>query len=57
VSAETVAVRSSEFDATDKGIGVRFTWLPSRLVGADAEVNFFPNDFHQSSFNPWMNWP
>ena len=45
VAAQFVAVRSSEFDATDKGIGVRFTWLPSRLVGADAEVNFFPNDF------------
>jgi hypothetical protein len=43
--AQFVAAHSSEFDSTDKGIGVRFTWMPSALIGADAEVNFFPTDF------------
>lgn len=45
VAAQFVAARSSEFDATDTGVGARFTWAPAALIGADAEVNFFPNDF------------
>jgi hypothetical protein len=45
VAAQFVAARSSEFDATDKGVGVRFSWLPAALIGADAEVNFFPTEF------------
>ena len=44
VAAQFVAARSSEFDATDKGLGVRFSWMPSEMIGADAEVNFFPSD-------------
>jgi len=44
VAAQFVAAHSSEFDATDKGVGVRFSWIPSALIGADAEVNFFPTD-------------
>ena len=45
IAAQFVAARSSEFDATDKGLGVRFTWRPSTTIGADAEVSVFPNDF------------
>ena len=45
VGGQIAVARSSEFDATDKGLGVRFTLMPSALIGADAEVNFFPNDF------------
>ena len=44
VAAQFVAARMGEFDATDKGVGVRFTWMPSALLGADAEVTFFPNE-------------
>lgn len=44
IAAQFVAARSAEFDATDKGVGVRLTWRPSALIGADAEVNFFPNN-------------
>jgi hypothetical protein len=44
VAAQFVAAQSSEFDATDKGLGVRFAWMASALIGADAEVNFFPTD-------------
>lgn len=43
VAAQFVAARSSEFAATDKGVGVRFTWTPAALIGVDAEVNFFPD--------------
>jgi hypothetical protein len=45
VAAQFVAARSSEFDLTDKGLGVRFTWMPFAMIGADAEVNVFPGDF------------
>ena len=44
VAAQFVAARSSEFDATDKGVGARFTWVPAAVIGIDAEVNFFPNE-------------
>lgn len=36
---------SSEFDSTDIGVGGRFSWHPTALLGADAEVDFYPDDF------------
>src|SRR5262245_60526761 len=36
---------SSEFDRSDVGIGGRFSWYPSRTIGAEAEIDFYPRDF------------
>jgi len=36
---------SSEFDSTDIGVGGRFSWHPTALLGAEAEVDFYPDDF------------
>jgi hypothetical protein len=36
---------SEEFDGTDLGAGVRFSWFPTTLVGADAEVSVYPGEF------------
>jgi hypothetical protein len=36
---------SSEFDGTDVGVGGRFSWTPTTLIGAEAEVAFYPGDF------------
>lgn len=44
VAAQFVAARSSELDTTDKGLGIRLTWMPSAAIGVDAEINFFPSD-------------
>jgi hypothetical protein len=37
-------VSSSEFDATDSGFGARVAWNPVALVGAEAEMTFYPDD-------------
>jgi hypothetical protein len=36
---------SGEFDRTDAGIGGRFAWRPTTLVGVEAEINLYPRDF------------
>jgi hypothetical protein len=43
--AHVAVVRSSEFDATDTGVGGRFSWHPTGVVGADAEMTFYPSSF------------
>lgn len=45
VAANVVVARSSEFDHTDTGVGGRFSWHPTALVGADAEMTFYPASF------------
>ena len=45
IGAHVAVARSSEFDATDVGAGGRFSWRPLDLVGADAEINFYPRTF------------
>jgi hypothetical protein len=42
---QIATVRSSEFDAAETGIGARFTWLPVRWIGTEAEIDFYPADF------------
>ncbi len=37
-------VTSSEFDSTDAGFGARFSWNPSAVIGAEAEITFYPED-------------
>jgi hypothetical protein len=43
--AQIVAAHSSEFDANDIGIGGRFAWRATDLVGAEAEMNVYPRRF------------
>jgi hypothetical protein len=44
VGAQVVGASSGEFDTTDVGIGARLAWNLSSLVGAEAEMSFFPED-------------
>jgi hypothetical protein len=46
--AQIVAVQSGEFDANDIGIGGRFSWQATDLVGAEAEMNVYPRAFPAS---------
>jgi hypothetical protein len=43
--AHVAVARSSEFDATDTGVGGWFSWHPTGLVGAEAEMTFYPSSF------------
>jgi hypothetical protein len=43
--ALVAVTRSSEFDDTDTGVGGRFSWHPTALVGAEAEMTFYPASF------------
>jgi hypothetical protein len=45
VGAHVAVTRSSEFDATDTGVGGWLAWHPSALVGAEAELTFYPASF------------
>jgi hypothetical protein len=45
VGAHIAVAHSSEFDATDTGIGGRFSWHPSALVGTEAEMTVYPASF------------
>ena len=35
----------SEFDGTDIGVGGRFTWKPSAVIGVDADLTWYPGEF------------
>lgn len=39
------SARWSEFEGADSGIGGRLTWMPSSMVGIDADVTWYPSDF------------
>src|SRR5262245_20438322 len=45
---QVVFARSSEFDRGDTGVGGRFAWHPVDLIGAEAEMTFYPGDFPSS---------
>jgi hypothetical protein len=36
---------SSQFDATDLGVGGRFSWRHGPLLGVEAELTLYPGDF------------
>lgn len=40
-----VIALSSQFDASDAGVGARVAWRPVALVGIEAEVVHYPGDF------------
>src|SRR5688572_8173598 len=35
----------SEFEGNDFGLGGRFTWKPSPLLGVEADLTWYPSDF------------
>jgi hypothetical protein len=45
IGGQVTAARSSEFDATDVGIGARLAWHPMEALGIEAEFDFYPGDF------------
>jgi hypothetical protein len=45
IGVHVTTATSSEFDATDVGIGALVSWRPGGLFGADAELTFYPSDF------------
>lgn len=45
IGANVVASHSREFDANDVGVGGRFSWRVTPLLGVEAELTVFPNDF------------
>jgi hypothetical protein len=40
----------SEFEGADVGVGGRFTWTPSSLIGVDADLTWYPSDFPPERF-------
>jgi hypothetical protein len=45
IGIHVATVASSEFDSTDVGVGGLLSWHPGGLVGAEAELTFYPSDF------------
>lgn len=43
--AQVTAARSSQFDATEVGVGGRFGWRATDTIGLEAEVDLYPSDF------------
>jgi hypothetical protein len=47
--AQIAVAHSSEFDHGDTGVGGRFAWHPTALIGAEAEMNVYPRGFPSAS--------
>src|SRR5258706_6171515 len=45
LGVQVSSARSSEFDATDVGLGGRFAWHPIELIGIESEIDVYPGDF------------
>jgi hypothetical protein len=45
LGAQVPSVISSQFDATDVGLGGRFAWHPVEPLGIESEINLYPEDF------------
>jgi len=41
--------RWSEFEGADVGIGGRFTWKPTTLLGVEADLTWYPAEFPPDS--------
>jgi hypothetical protein len=48
LGAQLAGAVSGEFDSTDVGGGLRFSWHPAPFLGAEAELDFYPHDFAKS---------
>src|SRR4030095_15507129 len=44
VGVQLVSVASDEFNTAEAGLSIRFSWKATPLVGAEAELGFFPED-------------
>ena len=51
--AHVASAKWSEFDGTDLGIGGRITWLPTAIVGIDADLTFYPGEFPPDTAVPF----
>jgi hypothetical protein len=52
LGVQVASTTSSQFDATDVGLGGRLSWRPIGLLGLESEINFYPKDFPaQGSFS------
>src|SRR5260370_37015097 len=45
LGVQVSSARSSEFDATDVGLGGRFAWHPIEPIGIESELQLYPGDF------------
>jgi hypothetical protein len=45
VGGQLIGAASGEFDGTDIGIGGRIAWFPLPLIGVEAEMSIYPDDF------------
>jgi len=45
LGVQVTSMASSEFHRSDAGVGGRFAWHPGPLLGAEAEINFYPRNF------------
>lgn len=45
VGAQLPVARSGKFDRSDTGIGGRFAWRPTPMLGIEAEIDLYPQDF------------
>jgi hypothetical protein len=44
IGAQITSAHFGELDSTDVGLGGRAAWHPSRLIGVEGELNFYPSD-------------
>jgi len=44
-SVHFTSARWSEFEGSDKGFGGRFAWMPSPMIGVEADLTWYPSDF------------
>jgi hypothetical protein len=45
VGAHFASSNWSEFEGADYGVGGRVTWMPSTVVGIDADLTWYPSDY------------
>jgi hypothetical protein len=45
LGGQIASTTSSQFDATDVGLGARVSWHPAGWIGTEAELNGFPGNF------------
>ncbi len=45
LGVQVSSATSSQFDATDVGLGGRFAWHPAEPIGIESEIDLYPADF------------
>jgi hypothetical protein len=49
VGAHFTSSRWSEFEGSDNGIGGRVAWMPTSMIGVDADLTWYPSDFQRDA--------